>query len=134
MSRVVDCDRAIRQGRMAKVKQFADAAMVVRELAEESGDVADAYVTMCVHAGIAASDVICCARLGRYAQGEGHHEAVDLLKTAAPGLERHLATLLGMKTKSGYSHLPATAGEVKRAGRAVEALLGEARSAHGVMG
>ncbi len=134
MSRVVDCDRAIRQGRMAKVKQFADAAMVVRELAEESGDVADAYVTMCVHAGIAASDVICCARLGRYAQGEGHHEAVDLLKTAAPGLERHLAALLGMKTKSGYSHLPATAGEVKRAGRAVEALLGDARSAHGVMG
>lgn len=134
MSRVVDCDRAIQQGRMAKVKQFADAATVVRELAEESGDVADAYVTMCVHAGIAASDVICCARLGRYAQGEGHHEAVDLLKTAAPGLERHLAALLGMKTKSGYSHLPATAGEVKRAGRAVEALLGDARSAHGVMG
>lgn len=134
MSRVVDCDRAIRQGRMAKAQQFADAATVVRDLAEESGDVADAFITLCVHAGIAAADVICCARLSRYAQGEGHHEAVDLLKTAAPGLERHLATLLGMKTKSGYSHLPATAGEVKRAGRAVEALLGEARSAHGVMG
>jgi len=119
---------------MAKAQQFADAATVVRDLAEEAADVADAYVTLCVHAGIAASDVICCARLGRYAQGEGHHEAVDLLKAAAPGLERHLATLLGMKTKSGYSHEPATAGEIRRAGRAVEALLGEARNANGVMG
>jgi dihydropteroate synthase len=134
VSRVVDCDRAIRQGRMDKAQQFAEAATVVRELAEESGDVVDAYVTLCVHAGIAASDVICCARLGRSAQEEGHHEAVDLLKAAAPGLERHLAALLGMKTKSGYSHLPAPAGEVKRAGRAIEALLGEARNAHGVMG
>jgi hypothetical protein len=58
---------------------------------------------------------------------------VDLLKAAAPGFERHLAALLGMKTRSGYSHRPATASEVKRAGRAVEALLGEARSAHGAM-
>jgi hypothetical protein len=58
---------------------------------------------------------------------------VALLMTAAPGIERHLAALLGVKTKSGYSHLRATAGEVRRAGRAVEALLGEARSAHGVM-
>lgn len=107
---------------------------MVRDLAEEAADVADAYVTLRVHAGIAASDVICCARLGRYAQEEGHHEAVELAKTAAPGLERHLATLLDMKTTSGYSHEPATAGEVKRASRAVEALLGEARNAQRVMG
>ncbi len=133
MSRVADCDKTIRQGRMAKAEEFADAARVVQDLAEGPGDVADAYVTLCVHAGIAASDVICCARLGRYAQGNDHHEAVDLLKTAGPGFEQHLATLLGLKTKSGYSHLPATAGEVKRAGRAVEALLGEARRAHGTL-
>jgi dihydropteroate synthase len=117
---------------MLKAQQFADAATVVHDLAEEAGGVADAYITLCVHAGIAASDVICCARLGHHAQGEGHHEAVDLLRAAAPGFERHLAALLDMKTKSGYSHLPATAGEVKRAGRAVEVLLGEARSAHGL--
>jgi NTP pyrophosphatase (non-canonical NTP hydrolase) len=67
MSRVVNCDRTIRQGRMVKAQQFADAATLVQNLAEEAGDVADAYITLCVHAGIAASDVICCARLGRYA-------------------------------------------------------------------
>ena len=87
MSPVADCDKTIRQGRMAKAEEFADAARVVQDLAEGPGDVADAYVTLCVHAGIAASDVICCARLGRYAQGNDHHEAVDLLKTAGPGFE-----------------------------------------------
>jgi hypothetical protein len=131
MSRLVDCDGTIRRGRMAKAQQSADAATVVQDLAYEAGDVADAYVTLCVHAGIAASDVICCARLGRYAQGEGHHEAVALVKTAAPGIERQPAALLGMKTKSGYGHVPASADDVKRAGRAVDALLGEARSAQG---
>jgi len=35
----------------------------ISELADEHEDVADAYVTLCVHAGIAASDVICCATL-----------------------------------------------------------------------
>lgn len=39
----------------------------------------DAYVPLCVHAGIAASDVVCCAKLGEHAQGENHDEAVGLL-------------------------------------------------------
>lgn len=134
MTRVVDCDATVRRGRMAKAVQFADAATVVHALAKEAGDVADAYVTLCVHAGIAASDVICCARLGRYAQGEGHHEAIALLKTASPGVERHLAALLGMKTKSGYSHVPASAEDVKRAARSVDALLEQARRADGAAG
>jgi len=40
------------------------AAGMVRDLVDENGDVADAYVTLCVHAGIAAADVICCASFG----------------------------------------------------------------------
>jgi hypothetical protein len=46
------------------------------------GEVADAYVTLCVHAGIAASDVICCSSLGRHAQGDSHEEAAVLLASA----------------------------------------------------
>lgn len=57
MSRLVGCDRTIPHGRMLKAQQFADAATVVQDLAEEAGDVADPYVTMCVHADIGASDV-----------------------------------------------------------------------------
>jgi hypothetical protein len=60
--RTQPCTAAIRQGRLRKAEQFLRAANLVR-------DVADAYSTLCVHAGIAASDVICCARLGEHAQG-----------------------------------------------------------------
>ncbi|OLZ50496.1 hypothetical protein BS329_18870 [Amycolatopsis coloradensis] len=59
---------------MYKAGQFIEAADMVRELADEHEDVADADVTLCVHAGIAASDVICRARLGEHAQGENHDE------------------------------------------------------------
>jgi hypothetical protein len=45
------CDSVVRSGRMAKAEQFADAAAVVHEFASEAADIADAYVTLCVHAG-----------------------------------------------------------------------------------
>jgi len=49
---------------MAKAKQLVEAAETVEALADDANDVADAYVTLCVHAGIAAADVICCTRFG----------------------------------------------------------------------
>jgi hypothetical protein len=70
VARTTPCDAVVRSGRMAKAKQFADAAAVVHELPSEAADIADAYVTLCVHAGIAGGDVICCARLGEYSRGE----------------------------------------------------------------
>jgi hypothetical protein len=73
--RTQPCTAAIRRGRLRKAEQFIDAAGTVRDFADGHEDVADAYVTLCVHAGIAASDVICCASLGEHAQGEDHGEA-----------------------------------------------------------
>jgi len=55
---------AIREGRMAKAKQFVDAAETVEALADDPNDVADAYVTLCVHAGIAAADVCLMQTVG----------------------------------------------------------------------
>jgi hypothetical protein len=112
---------------MAKAEQFAAAAEVVHDLAEEADDVADAYVTMCVHAGIAAGDVICAAVLGAHAQGENHQEAVKLLATVDKRASRHLATLLKMKTLAGYSHMPVNRDRALRAGRAMDALMEAAR-------
>lgn len=112
---------------MRKAEQFADAAGLVLEFANEAGDMADAYVTLCVHAGIAAADTICCARLGLMHRGENHHEAAELLRSADPTAVPHLRTLLGMKTAAGYSHLPATGKDVKQAGRAMNSLLEKAR-------
>lgn len=126
--RTQPCNVAIMRGRLRKAEQFIESAGLV--LDDRPDAVSDAYVTLCVHAGIAASDVICCVRLGEHAQGESHADAVALLRTADEDAAKHLSTLLGLKTKSGYSHMPVTAGELKRAGRAAEALAEAARRAH----
>jgi len=118
----------------AQAEQFADATNLIHEYVDTDDDDADAYVTLCVHAGIAASDVICCARLGEHAKGESHNEAVVLLKRVDTDAAKHLSVLLGLKTKSGYSHMPATRDEVKRAGRAAEALIETARRTNAAVG
>lgn len=89
----------VREGRLGKANQFAAVARDVADLADEAREVADAYVTLLVHAGIAAADVICCARLGEYARGSNHNDAIALLTTADTHSARHLETLLKMKTR-----------------------------------
>lgn len=76
-----ECDSAVVQGRARKAQQFWDAAQLVREFAEDDADISDVFVTLCVHAAIAAADVICCAALGEHAQGDNHSEAVNLLSS-----------------------------------------------------
>jgi hypothetical protein len=116
------CSAQVRAGRLAKAKQFLAAADLIEP--SEADDIADAYVTMCVHAGIAAADVICCARLGRHHEGDNHVEAVGLLKKAGySDAAKRLNVLLGLKSKAGYTHLPSSAADVKRAGRAARDLV-----------
>jgi hypothetical protein len=132
--RTQPCTPAIRQGRLRKAEQFLTAAELLRDLGNEDEDAADAFATLCIHAGIAASDVICCIRLGEHAQGENHSETIALLKTADKEAAKHLSSLLAIKTKSGYGHTPITAVESKRAGRAAEALVESARRAQASSG
>lgn len=124
----VRADDAMRRGRLAKAEQFADAAVAVDMLADEATDVADACVTLCVHAGIAAADVICAARLGEYSRGENHDEAVALLSTVDKIAGGHLRALLTMKTLAGYSHTPVSGDRARRADRAMAGLLEAARA------
>lgn len=94
----------------------------------------DTYVALCVLAGIAASDVICCASLGEYPKGDNHAEAVRMLRTVDNEAAKHPSVLLGMKTRSEYSHSRMTADEVRKSGRAAEALVKLARRAHAAAG
>lgn len=121
------CSADVRRGRLAKAEGFLQAAEDV-SLLDDSGQLRDAVVTLYVHAGIAAFDVICCARLGLHATGDNHAEAVALLKKADASSHRHLATLLGLKTKAGYSHTPASAADVKKAAKAAAQLVEDARA------
>jgi hypothetical protein len=127
------CDKVIRLGRLRKATQFKKAADLIHDLTE-GGDVRDTYVALCVLAGIAASDVICCAGLAEYPKGDNHTEATGLLRKVDNVAARHLSTLLGMKTKTEYSHSIVTVDEAKKAGRAAEALLDKAHRAHAAAG
>jgi hypothetical protein len=112
---------AIRIGRLKKATQFLDAAIVIDD------EMPDASVSLLVNAGIAAADVICGARLGVYAAEVSHSEAVALLGRADSGLEKHLRTLLNVKSKVAYTHQSATSDDRKKSRRAAEALVEEAR-------
>ena len=126
MARTNPCPPDVRLGRLRKAAEFLDAAILIADPADEEAS-ADAFVMLCIQAGIAASDVICCARLGKHAQGQDHNEAVTLLSQANSESATHLRILLGMKTKAAYSHTGISAGDARRAGRAAEALVETAR-------
>jgi hypothetical protein len=118
-------------GRRAKAEQFLRAAEEIMDLADDAADIGDAYVTLCVHAGIAASDTICAHRLGVYSSGENHNEALGLLRRVQPDgaqLTGDLGALLQMKTKAGYTHRPVSGQERVSAGRKARALVEAARS------
>jgi hypothetical protein len=120
------CDDKIRRGRLRKAEQFWAAAEAVRELADDEAEFGDVYVTLCVHAGVAAADVVCCSALGEHCVGEDHAEAVALLRRTRPNgedLARALSVLLGMKTRAGYGASPVNATDRKRAQRQVERIL-----------
>lgn len=122
MASIKSCTAATKAGRLAKARQFHLAADTIATLIDDQ-DVADAYVTLCVHAGIAAADVICCARLGQYHQGDDHQAAVALVTKVDKTAAKNLKTLLDMKTRSGYSATLAPKTDQKRAGRAAAALM-----------
>lgn len=125
--RSTPCGQARQAGRLQKATQFLDAAATINVIAERPDQYPDAVITLYVHAGIAAADVICCARLGKHASGDGHDDAVRLVKQIDPRAAKNLATLLGMKARSGYSSATSPPADWRRAERAAAALVAAAR-------
>ena len=115
-----------RDGRLKKAKSFSEAAELTEQFMTDGTDLRDAYVTLCVHAGIAAADVICMKALGEYYAGQKHDEAAKWLEKVDKTLARHLYTLLAMKTKAGYSDIPVSNEQIARARRSMEALVDRA--------
>lgn len=129
-ARIRECDEGTAAGRLRKALQFRDAAETIREFAEDEAEVGDAFVTLCVHAGIAASDVICCASLGHHPQGDDHQHAIAELSKVRPDgqeLGNDLRSLLQMKHRAEYGPIPVTAEQRKRAWRRAERLIEAAR-------
>jgi hypothetical protein len=118
-----DCNSAVTAGRLSKAVEFFDAAVYLEDaMPNAAGD-------LFVDAGIAASDVICCVRLGMHSSSGIHSDAVTLLKTADRGSERHLSTLLGLKNKAAYTHQALSTNECKKMNRAASQLVEAAKRA-----
>ncbi len=127
--RITKCDQRTRQGRLATAVEFYEAAEMIETLAESETHRIDVYISNCVLAGIAAADVICCARLGVHSQGDDHREAVALLEQVNKTMARNLDTLLNQKTRLGYSALMSSLASKRQAGRAAKALVEFAQTA-----
>ncbi|MFD4422086.1 hypothetical protein ACFWN7_11365 [Agromyces sp. NPDC058484] len=102
--RQVERTPATERGRRSKAEQFAHAVGIVRAFDDDDAELVDAIVTLCVHAGIAVSDVICMKRIGSYVQGENHTSAIAHLHRADSSAAKQLEALLRMKTKAGYGY------------------------------
>jgi hypothetical protein len=122
------CTSAITFGRLKKAREFRQAAELVEESAAGREGLNAAYITLCVHAGIAAADVICCRRLAVHHQGDSHDGAVTMLGRVDRQLAGDLATLLRRKTVAGYSERASSEADRKQAKRAMERLVEAAES------
>jgi hypothetical protein len=125
--KTIRCDKARAEGRLAKAKEFLQAAQLVKRNAD-GPDLRDAGTTLLIHAGIAASDVLCCRRLGVHARGENHAAAVELVGQVEAAFATDLSFLLGLKTQAGYDARPVSGQQLKKALRAAERLVEAART------
>jgi hypothetical protein len=118
-----ECNSAVTAGRLSKAVEFFDAAEHLEN------DMPNAAGDLLVNAGIAASDIICCVRLGVHSSSGTHSEAVALLETADKGSEKHLSTLLSLKNKAAYTHQALSTTEFKKMNRAATYLVEAAKRA-----
>jgi len=115
-------DRQERCGRPVAVNRLgqAEAFLLAAELVLDDGtDTANPGVaaSLAVLAGIAASDAACCARLGKRARGQSHHEAVALVRTVAPhgeAMAKDLERLVARKDSAHYGAALISAAEATR--------------------
>jgi hypothetical protein len=121
------CSKTKRAGRLSKAEQFFKAAEITKDSIDDN-DLADSLVTLCVHAGIGASDVICSAKLGRYSSGPNHRQAIQMLSQIDLTLGNHLKNLLDMKGHSGYSEHESSIESRESAFISASVLLASARS------
>jgi hypothetical protein len=132
-TRTARCTEETIAGRLRKAKGFLTEARNIRDLADPDDDIGDAFASLCVLAGIAAADVLCCRAHGYHARSENHQDAIALLADVRPNgsaLASGLSRLLSMKTKAAYSAAPVSAEDrrlAERAARQLVAAAGETR-------
>ena len=105
MSRESACALAEARKRSRVARMYLEVAELAAD--EEADEARNVAAGNAVLAGIAASDAICCTRLGRRHRGQDHQGAIALLNRIQPNgatLARALATVLAIKDPAHYGH------------------------------
>ncbi len=131
--RTQQCSQGEARRRLQHARRFAEVAAIV---ADEGSDVEYSSVaaSLCVLAGIAASDAACCQALGRRARGQDHKEATTLVKQVRPGGEQAaaaLSRLLNLKDEAHYGLMDVSGQDLRTALRQAESLVRFAESVVG---
>ena len=113
------------RARYASAVAFMD---VAARLALEDFD-QDVVVTNAVHAGIAASDALCCLRLGERSADQDHASAATLLARVDKSLANELTRLLALKTTAAYETRHVSRADASSAARRARKLVDAAAAA-----
>ena len=106
MTRTQSCDAADGRVRLTQARHFLEVAEIVHD--NELDASLSVSASLCVLAGIAASDAACCIALGERARGQDHHDAeVVVARVPAVGEEmsKALRRLLNLKDEAHYGML-----------------------------
>jgi hypothetical protein len=128
MSRQSACGPTDARARSAVARRYLDVA----ELTAAEDDAAawrNVAVGNAVLAGIAASDALCCARLGRRSRDADHRAAVDLLTQVDERLGPDLDRLLQIKDIAHYGAGLVSDAKVRTSLRAARHLVEAAETA-----
>jgi hypothetical protein len=102
-SRTSPCGRADATARLRTAQAYLDVAELV--LGERDRDeYLNVAAGLAVLAGIAASDAICCVRLGCRHRGDDHRSAADVLRQATPDGAELAVTLLRLLDLKDAAH------------------------------
>jgi hypothetical protein len=127
--RTASCNADDARARLRIAHAYLDIAQLVLS-EDDPAEFLTVASGLAVLAGIAASDAICCLRLGRMHRGQKHSEAGDLLASALPEgkkLAVRLTRLLDVKGASYYGIKVVSATEAKNALRWAKQLVDHAQ-------
>ena len=122
-----DCTPREALRRLSAARKFLEAAELY--VADEDPDGRRVAVSNAVLAGIAASDAVCCARLGRHAVGDDHRAAVELVGSIGPEgrqVVKALTSLLSVKHKAQYQTAAVGKADATAAVRRAQTLIATA--------
>lgn len=128
MSRQNSCGRDEARHRAAIAANYLEVAEVAAAGEPDSAD-RNVAAGNAVLAGIAASDALCCLRLGKRSRDADHAAAVQLLQQVDHRLGQNLSTVLAVKDFAHYGHDFLTATRLTTVLRAARGLVDQAQRA-----